>query len=771
FSICVFSSIFAKPTSQVEDGVLDLRQWDFQKIGRVNLRGNWNFYWKYFLVSCSKDTTCSSHLPQKTLAKVPNFWNDIQYQGKPIGNFGFASYHIKILLPKNLNSLGIKYTSINEAFALYANDKLLVKTGELGTNAKTSSGQIKPQVVSIPITDTSIDLVFEMSNYHDYHGGFPENIYLGTVDSLHSLRENNIILDFLLIGSLIMSGIYHLSLYFFGRRENYIFTFALFCFAASLYAISSEEILILKVFPNMSYNSIVKFAFFSDNTTGFLFTSLIHLSFREDSPRIPFYFIFTFFFIMSITSLCLPLYYVTQSIYGMDLAALSVIPYAIFVLFKAIYHKREGVILFSLGVLGIIITIINDVLYSVQISPYSFLVPLGILFFAVSQTQFLAQRLSKAFTKAENLSHKLQLVSQDLAFKNDKLVVLNERQKELNQTLEEKVQLRTNDLHKQKELAEKTNLLKDKFVTVLAHDIRSPLTAINTKTISLLQSSDTRLDSQEIRNFLSQQQDILQNVLDMTKSILNYNRFRTGNLSIHYEYVSMQEMLDFILDNLLKTFLRDKNIKIVHNLQEECILVSDKSLLQEVFLNILTNAIKYCHSEDHISIECREEKNSLYFAIKDTGPGIAADLLENIFQFQYTRTIYDHSSGFGLPITKEIVQMLQGRISIESEDSQGTVVHLYFPYNEVLVFCLSETIVKNLVNRPPLRQFLFSSLDSLIRTALRITPNFFILDPQHLQYQEVVDKINHHPELQSVPIRLTNETIDWLTYNSLECSG
>ncbi|MGI8950534.1 MAG: hypothetical protein ACR2FN_03005 [Chitinophagaceae bacterium] len=113
------NTFFEKDKIIAKNGVLDLRTWNWQKDGTIDLSGNWEFYWKKFYTpSFFKD---SSSQYKKDYAVVPDFWNkDIRDKNASAG-FGYATYRLKILCPSAKENLAIKFSTVGSAYKLFVN--------------------------------------------------------------------------------------------------------------------------------------------------------------------------------------------------------------------------------------------------------------------------------------------------------------------------------------------------------------------------------------------------------------------------------------------------------------------------------------------------------------------------------------------------------------------------------------------------------------------------------------------------------------------------
>jgi len=135
------SESLLKTVPRVENGVLDLRQWNFAKDGPVALDGRWEFYWHTLL---KPDDFAGEHPPALNgLIKVPGIWNGYEVNGEKISGTGYATYRLKILLEKTDQELAFKFLDMAVAFSAYVNGKILLSVGIPGKTAESTRPQDK----------------------------------------------------------------------------------------------------------------------------------------------------------------------------------------------------------------------------------------------------------------------------------------------------------------------------------------------------------------------------------------------------------------------------------------------------------------------------------------------------------------------------------------------------------------------------------------------------------------------------------------------------
>lgn len=239
---------------------------------------------------------------------------------------------------------------------------------------------------------------------------------------------------------------------------------------------------------------------------------------------------------------------------------------------------------------------------------------------------------------------------------------------ELNEKLDKKVEQRT---------AEVQQLLKqkDEFVNQLGHDLKHPLGPL-VNLIPILEKNDTNPRHEEIYKVLNRNVEHMKNLVTKTIQLAQLN---TSSSKLNLENTNLLHELDKILEKNM-FLLEEHNIKIVNNVGNDILVQADKLLIQELFDNLVNNAIKYSPKGGTITVDTKHGMNSVTVSVKDTGIGLTKDQIAQIFDEFYKADSSRHdfdSSGLGMTICKRIVEKHGGHIWAESEGI-GKGSRLYF---------------------------------------------------------------------------------------------
>jgi len=241
------------------------------------------------------------------------------------------------------------------------------------------------------------------------------------------------------------------------------------------------------------------------------------------------------------------------------------------------------------------------------------------------------------------------------------------------------------EMLKQKENAEQSDKLKAAFLANISHEIRTPLNGILGFTEILLEQnpgiSDREHYSSHIHNLSGQ-------LLSIVNDILEISRIETNQIKLSYSQININQILNKLFISFEKQS-KDKNLELILDSQvddNQAIIYGDGYRLVQVLTHLLNNAIKFTYSGS-VCFGCRLFDQMLQFYVKDTGIGILAENREIIFerfrQVEDSLTRKFGGSGLGLSISKALVEMMGGKIYVDSNAGKGSVFNVLIPNNPV----------------------------------------------------------------------------------------
>jgi PAS domain S-box-containing protein len=238
------------------------------------------------------------------------------------------------------------------------------------------------------------------------------------------------------------------------------------------------------------------------------------------------------------------------------------------------------------------------------------------------------------------------------------------------------------DIRKLKEVEDelkKLNATKDKFFSIIAHDLKNPFHSILGGTKVLIKKV-YEFDKDRILFYLQNMEDVAQRGYDLLDNLLEWSRSQTGRLDFAEEELPINDLVKSSID-LLKVNAENKEVRIINEVNENTKVLADRNTIATVLRNLISNAIKYTHKGDEIRVYSQEKNNHCYLYIADTGLGISPENQEKLFEidknFSTKGTGDEKGTGLGLILCKEFVERNGGEISVESEPGVGTTFSFY----------------------------------------------------------------------------------------------
>ena len=228
--------------------------------------------------------------------------------------------------------------------------------------------------------------------------------------------------------------------------------------------------------------------------------------------------------------------------------------------------------------------------------------------------------------------------------------------------------------------AEAANKAKTDFLSTMSHDIRTPMNAIiGLTTLAQKNPGDVEATKESLRKISLASNHLLTLIND----ILDISKVESGKLKLSPLTFSIVETVENLV-NISQPMIKEKNIEFnFHiNQMEKEYLFTDQLRLNQIYINILSNAIKYTEPGGSVSVELREEKSEksgcvkLTYVVADTGIGMSPEFMENMYK-PFSRQVDSRvnsiqGTGLGLAITKQMVELIGGTIDCQSEQGKGT---------------------------------------------------------------------------------------------------
>lgn len=650
-------------------GIVDLSA-NGGPVESVSLQGDWEFYGSRLLTP----EGIGQHADNKIYAPLLRDRTGGIAESAERAAAEFGTYRLRLQLPDaDVGRQKALYISdIASAYYVWVNDQPLGGVGTVGTTAAEEVPKSRGKLLVFAATNAELEIVIQASRFIARDEGTFQYIKFGEADTLIAAKVSEKQFAMLTIGGLFVIGFYHLILYGIRRDDRSVLYIALLALVIGARGWIKDTYLVDLMAPHMSWELIVKL----DYLTGYIaylflvllmnamFPMLIHRKALGWSHAV------TVLFCAFIVAAPAKLYTPTLGIQFAIMFAISLYTLA-YVCIQAARRKREGALINLFGYAVIAVACMNDVLLYQRVIETVEVLYEAIFVFILLQAILVSYRYSRL------MKHNIAL-SADL--------------RQLNQTLEDRVESRTADLHRKHEELVRMHRSRTEMLANISHDMGSPLIGI-------------QMNMQLIKEGLvpvRQQPEFMESLLDkaayvkrLNDDLFELSLLESGQLAFHFTKLQLSHYMDNYVRKL-KGELTGSGFKLRAGVMETALdgeevwIHVDPMRINQALGNYAGNAVKFSKGHgQNIELSCRivpREDNSAdssheaVIEIRDHGPGIPEDELPHVFNRFYRRNEGTaNGSGLGLAIVKEIIERHHGRTGASSQVGHGANFILTIP--------------------------------------------------------------------------------------------
>jgi len=753
----------------VEQGRMRITMEDLEK-GILVADGEWEFYWDRFIKSGDADEEDPEYI------KPPASWSRLH------PSYGSATYRLILEKPAELNEFRILFRNIYSSYRLYINGALIDQEGTPSLDLEDAVPHIRyPRSLLIESEEREVEILLHVSNPYYRRSGV-KKLRIGLPERMEQFERLQLMMNSLILGMLLAMTLYHFFLATQRKEQPYVLFFALFCFFISFRSYVIDSHFLMLHFPQAS------FAFFDRiqrlgiyPLTG-LFVTYIGSLFPRESHKIPIRIQQAVSLLFCILAFIVPLPLVSGLVYKLFYAFIPLaLLYSLFILIRALIHRREDTLPLLLGYLVFFFSVILDMLMDREIVGFirNYTLDVGVLVFLFFHAYAISKRLTRAFRNEnklrmllEGVQSRLELtidgarlgvlewnIEQDEWYVNHNFYRMLNHQSEkrginrqswlemihpedrkdveyhlqellegqiqdynsefrmitsdrkykwimligrvikrgskgeplwfsgLNIDVSDKkhneeqlnslVQERTGELEIARREAEEANRAKSSFLANMSHEIRTPINGVTGMAEMLM---DTEL-SKEQREYTSVIAQSSQALLSIINDILDFSRIESRRIELESRPFNLLAMSEEVMQ-LLQNRAEEKNLELLYSFDPGAPreVWGDEARIRQVLTNIIGNAVKFT-PRGYVLLEISWEKinqsrGRYHFKIIDTGIGISQENQKRIFnnftQADITTTRLYGGSGLGLTISRQLVELMDSRLELESEESRGS---------------------------------------------------------------------------------------------------
>jgi class 3 adenylate cyclase len=386
---------------KIQDGVLDLSSFSFEKTPYLSLKGRWKFY--------SNQLPPLSSTAPSTFITLPGHWNHTIVEGKELPGSGVATYQLKIILPKETSfvPLSLLTSEQDTSHAVYVDGKYLGGSGVVGLTEKETIPQVQSSLVFIPIQQGTKEIILELAvaNFSHRKGGAWNDVILAPYAKAQEKLTHNKMSETMIASILCFVGIFFCIYYLFERKSSHALGIFSFTFIILLRNVSTGERILLDII-SLPYPVILRLEYISWFWTAPILTRYFQTVFPFDFP----FKITNYFYYLSAAltlALLLPSIYFTEtaSIYPVIFLLNGV--FVLYCLMNTLHSKKSESIFLVSGTLLLLIGAINDTLHAEAIIHTAYIGPLTVVLFVFSQVFTFGNAIKSNINQTKDLAKNL----------------------------------------------------------------------------------------------------------------------------------------------------------------------------------------------------------------------------------------------------------------------------------------------------------------------------------------------------------------------------
>ena len=289
----------------------------------------------------------------------------------------------------------------------------------------------------------------------------------------------------------------------------------------------------------------------------------------------------------------------------------------------------------------------------------------------ITHRKEIERNVVKQQEQLEHVSNEMRRLNAELEAKvEERTIILKEALQRLEQSQEELSEA----LDKERQL----NEIKSRFVSMASHEFRTPLSTV-LSSATLLSKYTTSDDQPKRERHIEKIKGSVKQLNDLLEDFLSLGRLDEGKISVSVNEFSLHELIHDTIEEM-RGLAKDKQ-KIVYSGNGGEIMITDKKLLRNVLINLISNAIKFSDEDSTIWVNSEANHGTASIAVKDEGIGISEEDQKHLFSsfFRGKNVLNIQGTGLGLHIVKRYIDLLDGEVNLSSQLGKGTIITIKIP--------------------------------------------------------------------------------------------
>jgi signal transduction histidine kinase len=657
-----------------EKGILDLRELEFDRNTVVNLNGEWEFYWNEFLYPVDFDTG-KQPIPD-CYGKVPSYWTSYDPDNSDITGQGYATYRLRILLPRNFREeIMFDIPVFDAAFDLYLDYYYAGGNGTPGISKQDSEADYSPFMVNYtPVNDT-LQITVLVSNYQHRRGGFWKAMRIGHPEKLTRFENHYEFISIISLGVLLSFSLFFFFFFIFFREDKTLLFFSM-ALAGILLRLMCTDTYTVLLLADISWEWMIRFEY-----SGSFFALLFGMWYLYSLyPAKILYQLTRLNTFISVISLLVILFFRVEifsySMFYFQPAAMAFLLYYLYASGRnSIRGNKTDIIYFS-GLVILLVALVNDILLANSETAifYKYTTHFAIQVFVFLQSIMFIRKWILAYKEKERLTSEIKYININLEkLVEERTVEIKNRNKEISK---QNIKIASQN----KKLQEALDF-KNRVFSIIAHDLRSPVANLIQITEFLKEDS---LESED-KKFRISANELAKSAGELIDNLLYWGRSQGDQIRNNPDSCDISGIVSEVF-NLFKEIAKQKSINLKYISKGEKYAFCDRELILIVIRNLVSNALKFTHKDGMVSVITSphpDKKNMILILVRDTGIGIPEDKIENLFDSDKLEsmmgTASEKGTGLGLRLCKELVHLNKGTIKVKSSLETGTTFSISLP--------------------------------------------------------------------------------------------
>ncbi len=630
FLVCGTLLLFScsPATPQVRRAAIDLRAWDFPKLGPVKLDGEWRFWWH-------QDVRSQTPLPapEGRWAAVPGYWN--AYDGSPFAPEGTATYHLHLSLPPTGGPWSLSLPEVAAAWTLTANGEVIGTCGTASSSPSEYWAHVQSRVVSLPAGQPEVELFLYIANFSDRAGGFRESILVGPSAVLERGRQIAEFTSSVFVGGLFIMAMFNLLIFFLQKQQTSNLWLALFTLCVAARTLFTGTRACADLWPTLSFETTAQVAYlciFGAITTFIFYIKSLFPDWWNSRVFVSFLLYTALFATL--------LFFLPVKIFTLAVSSFYYLPLVFVILvllgvsWWATHKKHEDGPAIFYGMMFLVAGAFNDILYQFVSLPQGYVLDQFLFIFLLFNSFLLARQLSRDFDVSQRQTGELRQLDK----------------------------------------------MKDEFLARVTHELRTPLHGM-AGILDAFRMGDFGALTGRQSYHLGLIESSSKRLLNMVSNILDFSHLKKHQLVTDTMPVHLHQTVDFLLPAYFP--LLKPGVALVNRIDEQCpAVLGDEMKLEQMISHLVQNAVQHTH-RGTITLESEVKDQQVVITIRDTGVGISQEKMDRLFtpfhQLSEVDTRETGGLGLGLAISRQLAQLMGGRLELESKEGFGTAAILWLP--------------------------------------------------------------------------------------------